>query len=235
MLVGLVSAVYAAAGQAGGTAFLAVMAFAAVPATEIRPTALALNVVSAGYATWRLHRARAIDWPLLRRLGGPSLPAALLGGLVVLGGRTYLLLTGSMLLLAACLLLTRSRADAVDEPEVGCGPATAAGAATGFLSGLTGVGGGVFLAPLLIGLGWASPKRVAGLSAPFILTNSAVAIAGVTLAGQTVAPGVSLYGLFAFLGAVAGTAVGLRWMSQAATRRLIAGILALAGASLLLA
>lgn len=235
LLVGLVSAVYATAGQAGGTAFLAVMAFAAFPDTEIRPTALALNVVAAGYATWRLHRARAIDWPLLRRLAGPSLPAALLGGLVVLGGRTYVLLTGSMLLLAACLLLARSESDAGEGPEVGRGPAAAAGAATGFLSGLTGVGGGVFLAPLLIGLGWASPRRVAGLSGPFILANSAVALAGVTLAGQTVAPGTALYGLCALLGAVAGTAVGLRWLSQAATRHLIAGILALAGTRLLLA
>ncbi|MEE7478774.1 brp/Blh family beta-carotene 15,15'-monooxygenase [Methylobacterium hispanicum] len=211
------------------------MAFAAFPPAEIRPTALALNVVAAGYATWRLHAAKAIDWPLLRWLAVPSLPAALLESSVVLGGRTYLMLTGSLLLLAAVLLLARSRLDAAQGPEVDRGHAAAIGAVTGFLSGLTGVGGGVFLAPLLIGLGWTSPRRAAGLSAPFILVNSAVALAGVTMAGQSMAHGTALYALFALAGAVAGTAVGLRWISQAATRYLIAGILALAGTRLILA
>lgn len=144
-------------------------------------------------------------------------------------------MTGSVLLLAAGLLLDRSRADGVGRTAVGRGLAAAAGTATGFLCGLTGVGGGVFLAPLLIGLGWASPRDVAGRSAPFHPRQLGVALAGVTLAGQTPAPGTPLYGLFALLGAVAGTAVGLRWMSRAAARYRIAGILALAGTRLLVA
>jgi hypothetical protein len=64
-LIGGVSLLYATAGQAGGTAFLAVMTFAAFPATQMRPTALLLNVVAAGYATWRLHHKAAIERKLL--------------------------------------------------------------------------------------------------------------------------------------------------------------------------
>jgi uncharacterized protein len=83
-LIGCVSLLYATAGQAGGTAFLAIMAFAAFPATEMRATALVLNIVAAGYATWRLHHRGAIDRTMLPALTVPSLVTAFLGGLLVL-------------------------------------------------------------------------------------------------------------------------------------------------------
>jgi uncharacterized protein len=83
-LIGCVSLLYATAGQAGGTAFLAVMAFASFPAAEMRPTALLLNIVAAGYATWRLHRRAAIDRTMLLPLTVPSLVTAFLGGLLVI-------------------------------------------------------------------------------------------------------------------------------------------------------
>ena len=85
--IALASLLYATAGQAGGTAFLAVMAFAGFPASSMRPTALLLNVVAAGYATWRLHRLNLIDWSLLMPITLPSLVTAFAGGLVVLHGR----------------------------------------------------------------------------------------------------------------------------------------------------
>ena len=64
----------------------AVMAFAAFPATEMRATALLLNIVAADYATWQLHRRAAIDRKMLLPLTVPSLVAAFLGGLLVIGG-----------------------------------------------------------------------------------------------------------------------------------------------------
>ena len=88
-LIGCVSLLYATTGQAGGTAFLAIMAFAAFPADEMRPTALLLNVVAASYATWRLHRAGAIDHKLLLKVTLPSLVTAFAGGLLVLGAPVY--------------------------------------------------------------------------------------------------------------------------------------------------
>lgn len=232
-LIGCVSLLYATAGQAGGTAFLAVMAFAALPALEMRPTALLLNIVAAGYATWRLHRRAAIDRRMLLPLTLPSLVAAFVGGSLVLAGRPYFVLTGLLLIAAAALMVFNRAADAVEARRVHFLPAAATGAVAGFISGLTGVGGGVFLTPVLIASGWASPKQAAALSPPFILCNSVVALIGVSVAGQTLAPGTLLYSAAALAGAVAGTAVGLRWMSERATRFVLAAILSFAGFRLL--
>jgi uncharacterized membrane protein YfcA len=90
------------------------------------------------------------------------------------------------------------------------------------------------LAPTLIALRWASPKQTAALSAPFILANSIVGLVGVSFAGQLLSPHLILYAAAALGGAVAGTAIGLRWLSQTATRFVLAGILLAAGVQLLL-
>ncbi len=232
-LIGCVSLLYATAGQAGGTAFLAIMAFAAFPATEMRATALLLNIVAAGYATWRLHRRAAIDRKMLLPLTVPSLVTAFLGGLVVLGGQIYFVLTGLLLVAAAALMVFKRAADTAEARPVRLLPAAAVGAGAGFISGLTGVGGGVFLTPLLIAFGWASPKHAAALSPPFILCNSVVGLLGVLLAGQKLAPGTLLYSVGALTGAVIGTAIGLRWMSERVTRYVLAAILLFAGIRLL--
>ncbi len=232
-LIGCVSLLYATAGQAWGTAFLAVMAFVEFPAAEMRATALMLNIVAAGYATWRLHRRAAIDLKILLPLTVPSLLAAFLGGLLVLGGDVYFILTGVLLIAAAVLTVFKRTADNVDGHPVRRGAATAVGAGAGFISGLTGVGGGVFMTPLLIAFGWASPRRAAQLSPPFILCNSVLGLAGVLLAGQRLAPGSALYAVGALAGAAIGTIIGSRWMSERGTRYVLAAILLFAGIRLL--
>jgi uncharacterized protein len=233
VLIGGVSLLYATAGQAGGTAFLAVMAFAAFPATEMRATALLLNIVAAGYATWRLNRRGAIDRNLLLPLTVPSLLTAFVGGMLVLGGQLYFVLTALLLIVAAVLMVCKRAADTVEARRVRVFPAAMVGAGAGFVSGLTGVGGGVFLTPLLIAFGWVSPRRATALSPPFILCNSVVGLGGVFVAGQTLASGTLLYSVSALAGAAIGTTIGLRWMSERATRYSLAIILLLAGLRLL--
>jgi uncharacterized membrane protein YfcA len=233
-LIGGVSLLYATAGQAGGTAFLAIMAFAAFPAGEMRATALMLNIVAAGYATWRSHQTAAIDRKMLVQVTVPSLVTAFAGGLLVLKGPFYFMLTGLLLIAAAVLMALRRGADMVNPEPVRLLPAAVVGAGAGFVSGLTGVGGGVFLTPVLIALGWASPKRAAGLSPPFILCNSVVGLLGVLLVGQKLAPGTALYSVGALAGAAVGTAIGSRWMSEHAIRYVLAAILLFAGLRLLL-
>ena len=233
LLFGAVSLLYATVGQAGGTAFLALMALASFPSNEMRPTALLLNIVAASYSTWLFNRGSLVDWVKLRPLLLASLPTALVGGFIILDERLYKTVTGLVLLLAATILSSRrARYGEAGRPIPFWGTISI-GAAVGFVSGLTGVGGGVFLAPLLIALHWASPKQTAALSAPFILANSVVGLAGAIYAGQTPTADTWLFALAALGGAMIGTIVGLRWLSQTTTRYVLAAILGAAGVQLL--
>jgi uncharacterized membrane protein YfcA len=229
----IISLLYATVGQAGGTAFLALMAFAAFPSTEMRPTALALNIVAAAYSTWVFNREKVVDWRKLRPFLLSSLPTAFVGGFIVLDERVYKTTTGIVLLLAGAATIVRRGGAAGWDRECPLWGAVSVGAVVGLISGLTGVGGGVFLAPTLIVLHWASPKQTAALSAPFILANSAVGLLGVLLAGQFPSSHFGLYGLAVLGGAIIGTVIGLRWLSQAATRYVLAAILLAAGIQLL--
>jgi hypothetical protein len=233
MSIGGVSLLYATAGQAGGTAFIAVMGLASFPASELRPTALFLNVIAAGYSTLNLYKSERVDIRALAILTPLSIVAAFVGGLLVLKAQNYFVLTGLSLLAAGVLLVLKSKADTVDPRTLPFFPAAVAGAAAGLLSGVTGVGGGVFLTPVLITFGWASPKRAAAISPPFILCNSAVGLAGVLLAGQRPSPEAPLYAIAALLGAVLGSAIATRWMSERNTRYVLAAILLFGGLRLL--
>jgi uncharacterized protein len=233
ILFGAVSMFYATVGQAGGTAFLALMAFASFPSNEMRPTALLLNMVAASYSTWMFNRGRLVDWTKLKPLLVASLPTALVGGFIILDEHIYKAVTGLVLLSAAIVLIFRRARDGEPDGQTPLWGAVAVGAMVGFVSGLTGVGGGVFLAPILIALHWASPKQTAALSAPFILANSAVGLAGAMVVRQTPSPESWVYAIAALAGAMIGTTVGLRWLSQAVTRYVLATILATAGLQLL--
>src|SRR5580704_15500801 len=145
LLFGTISLLYATVGQAGGTAFLALMAFASFPSSEMRPTALLLNIVAASYSTWLFNRGSHVDWAKLKPLMLASLPTALAGGFVVLDEHLYKTVTGLILLLASVMLaLRRIRSEETDRTAPLWG-AFGVGASVGFVSGLTGVGGGVFL------------------------------------------------------------------------------------------
>jgi uncharacterized membrane protein YfcA len=233
LLFGAVSLLYATVGQAGGTAFLALMAFASFPSNEMRPTALLLNIVAATYSTWLFNRGSLVDWVKLRPFLLASLPTALIGGFIVLDERFYKTVTGLILLFAATILAVRRADDSKPDRPIPFWGAISTGAAVGFVSGLTGVGGGVFLAPLLVALHWASPRQTAALSAPFILANSVVGLAGAMYAGQTPNAFTWLFVLSVLAGAMIGTIVGLRWLSQTTTRYMLAVILGAAGLQLL--
>lgn len=229
ILFAIISLLYATVGQAGGTAFLALMALASFPSTQMRPTALLLNIVAATYSTWLFNRGGFIDWKRLKLFLIASVPTALIGGNTILSPHLYDAITGVALLVAAAILLIGRSRRAIPDGETPLWGAITTGAGIGLVSGLTGVGGGVFLAPVLIAMRWASPKETAALSAPFIWVNSAVGLVGAIYAGQLPSPQTWLYALGAVTGAMIGTTIGLRWLSETTTRYVIAVVLAAAG------
>jgi uncharacterized membrane protein YfcA len=106
------AALYASVGQAGATAFIAAMGLVGLPAATMRPTALALNILAAAFATWRFHRAGLVAWRILRPFSLAAVPCAFLGGAITLPDSIYKPVIGVVLLIAAALLFRRVMAGA---------------------------------------------------------------------------------------------------------------------------
>ena len=234
LLLFLAALLYAAVGHAGASGYLAAMALVGVAPEAMKPTALLLNLVVASLGTWRFARAGHLPWRTLRPFLLGSVPLAVAGGAWQLPGTLYRPAVGGVLLLAALLLLRRlpEACPAASPPHAGV--AVAAGAGIGLLAGLTGTGGGIFLSPLLLLHGWAGARATAGLSAAFILANSAAGLAGNLASTRHLPAGLPGYVLAVGLGGLAGSQLGLRHLSPLALRRAVAVVLAVAAAKLLL-
>ena len=182
--------VYASVGHGGASAYIAAMALAGIAPAELRPIALVLNVLVSSIATYKFWRAGHFRWRLLWPFAAVSIPFAYLGGAITLPGNLYKIVVGVVLVYAAWQLWRSGRAGeemkVVREPAIPL--AMAIGAAMGLLSGLTGVGGGIFLSPLLLMLGWAGTKQTSAVAAPFILVNSVAGLAAGFVAGTAVLP-----------------------------------------------
>ena len=227
---------YSSVGHAGASGYLAAMALCGVAPAVMKPSALALNILVATIATARFYRAGCFAWGRYWPFALGSIPLAFLGGGVALPGRWYQVAVGLVLLVAASRLWraprARSRSAAVKAVPVPA--ALVSGGGIGLLSGLTGTGGGIFLSPLLLFMGWAETRESAGVSAAFILVNSVAGLAG-HLAGLSVLPGtIPYWAAAAVAGGIVGSGLGARRLGNATLRRLLAIVLVVAGLKLIL-
>jgi uncharacterized membrane protein YfcA len=227
---------YAAVGHGGASAYIAAMALAGVAPAEMRPVALLLNILVSSLGTWKFYRAGFFRWRLFWPFAIVSIPMAYLGGAITLPGSAYKALVGVVLLYAAWQLWRSGKSGeemrAVREPPLGW--AMAIGATMGLLAGLTGVGGGIFLSPLLLMLGWAGTKQTSAVAAPFILVNSLAGLAAVFIAKGAVVPTyVWILVPAVLIGGWLGAEYGSRRFSNPVVRRVLAVVLALAGAKMI--
>jgi uncharacterized membrane protein YfcA len=228
----LAALLYSSVGHGGASAYLAVMSLAGFSPAAMRPTALVLNLIVAGIGTARFARAGLFSWPAFWPLALGSMPFAFVGGAVTLPARTYRILIGVVLLAAAFRLLVRLTPSPVTRPP-SRGLSLLVGGLLGLLAGLTGTGGGIFLSPLALLLGWAGTRETAALSAAFILANSAAGLAGNPSSIAAVPDGWWRWALAALAGGLTGSALGARRISVVWLRRLLGLVLALAGLKLL--
>src|SRR5689334_22637245 len=170
---------YSAVGHGGASAYIAAMAFAGIAPAEMRPVALQLNVLVSAIATYKFWHAGHFRWPLFWPFAIASIPAAYLGGAITLPTTAYKVLVGLVLIYAAWQLWWSARLGEELRPTrvLRISLAMLIGGVLGVLSGLTGVGGGIFLSPLLLLFGWAGTKQTSATSAPFILVNSIAGLA----------------------------------------------------------
>ena len=205
------AALYTSVGHAGASAYLASMALVGVAPEVMRPTALVLNIFVASFSAVRFWRAGLVDRKLVLWLLLGAAPLAFLGGAIKLPGDVYRPLVGVVLIVAALRLLlplelTTNREPRRPHPAL----AAATGSLIGFLSGLTGTGGGIFLSPILIFGGWAATRMASGIAISFILCNSIFGLLGNLASVQRLPSDLPIYLAAAMAGALVGTALGVK-------------------------
>jgi uncharacterized membrane protein YfcA len=205
------AALYSSVGHAGASAYIALMALFSVPPPVMRPTALTLNVLVASLASYRYIAAGYFRWRVLWPFMAGAAPFAFLGGAIQLPGVYYRWIVGLVLLISGVRMLwpkAVAPAHVQRDPPVWLGALLGAG--IGFLAGLTGTGGGIFLSPLVIFLGWADLRTTSGIAAAFILANSVAGLLGNVAVVRSLPSELPLYALAVILGAFVGTAFGTR-------------------------
>jgi uncharacterized membrane protein YfcA len=238
-LIFAVAVLYSTVGHAGASGYLAAMALFNVPHTVMKPTALVLNIIVAAVGTFSFIRAGFFSWRTFWPFAVASIPAAFIGGWVTLPAAVYKAVVGAVLIYSAVrIFFSAKRADDQETHTVPIAIAVLWGAGIGFLSGLTGVGGGIFLSPLLLLMHWAKTKETSGVSVTFILVNSIAGLLGHGLfshfANVAAVPRAAfLWGPMALLGGIIGTELGTRRLPIAGIRRWLSVVLVVAGLKLL--
>jgi uncharacterized membrane protein YfcA len=228
----VVALLYSSVGHAGASGYIAVMSLLNLAPAEIKPIALALNILVATIGSWQFWRAGHFSWSLFWPFALLSVPSAFLGGYLNLPTGVFKVIVGIILLVSAVQFVLRPPAEG--EPVPPAKPVRmAAGAGLGLLSGLTGTGGGIFLTPLLIFMRWARTKTAAATSALFILLNSIAGLLG-NLSATNSFPrfGISLL-VAAAIGGAIGSHLGSRRLEPIVIKRLLALVLTIAGFKLI--
>ncbi len=230
LLIFAAGLLYSSVGHAGASGYLAAMALFGLAPEVMKPAALTLNILVATIATVQFYRMGYFSWSVFWPFAVSSIPFAFIGGAISLPGSVYKQVLGLVLLFAAYrLFIFRQAAKTSVSKQVPLIAAVLSGAGIGLLSGAVGVGGGIFLSPLLLFTGWAGMKQTAAVSAAFILVNSIAGIAG-HLATVNFLPGDITYWAFAaVLGGVIGSSFGSKRLANPTLYSLLAVVLAIAG------
>jgi len=236
LLMALAAGLYSTVGHGGASAYLAIMALFAVAPETMRPTALALNLIVAGFGSWRYWRAGQTNLKLLAMFAGSAVPAAFIGGGIHVPSEVYRPLVGLVLWIAALRLFWQPSDLAAREPRaVSLAVAVPVGALLGLLAGLTGTGGGIFLSPLIILLRWEDARRTSGVVASFIFLNSIAGLAGNFASVRALPSELPILALAVIVGALVGTWLGVGRLPKPRLLQWLGLVLVIAGAKLIFA
>lgn len=234
----ITATLYAAVGQAGASGYLAVMALAGLDPAMMKPTALALNILVAGIGTVQFWRAGRFSWRSFYPFGVLGFPFSLIGGAINLPAHLYFPVVGAILLLAAAQLVRSAAAGAVETVKPPQSPpflaSLLAGALIGLISGMTGTGGGVFLAPLILIMNWVEVRQAAAVSAAYNLLNSLGALAGAYATLNRLPPELPWWLVAVGVGGAIGSTLASRHLPDRLLRYLLAAVLTVSGLKLII-
>jgi uncharacterized membrane protein YfcA len=211
-LFALIATLYSSVGHAGASGYLAVMALLSFSPESIKPTSLILNIIVALITSIKFISSGYFDKKIFLAFIISSLPASFLGGFIKLDPFLFKLFAGGFLIVSGILLLSKFRRK---NEEKSLNPynfklALVIGLFIGFFSGMIGVGGGIFLTPILIMLNWTSLKNISGISALFILLNSIGGLTGHIASLQKLDTNVFYWIIAASIGGLIGSYFGTK-------------------------
>lgn len=224
----LLAFLYSSVGHAGASGYIAAMALASVAIGDIRPAALMMNIGVAFIGMWHFIRAGHLRWSLTWPFLVAALPFAFLGGMVKLPPQVVGGVLGAVLLFSAIRFLLPSANGPEKENPPSLPVALATGVVLGFLAGLTGTGGGIFLTPLLIITGWAGARAAAATSIVFIAGNSISGLIGFGVSEGSLPWHLAFLFPFALIGGFAGSRLGSNHFEPRTIRRILAIVLIIA-------
>lgn len=231
-----IAVLYSTVGHAGASGYLATMALLAFPPDAMKPTALALNIIVALVTSYRFYAAGLFSWRLFWPFAIASVPLAYMGGGLALNSHIYKPLVGIALMFSAIYLVINYRLLRNDDTEVrlpGIPISLIVGGLIGFISGLTGVGGGIFLSPVLIIARWAGLRQTSAFAAFFILVNSVSGLLGHLQKGGTVPGNLPVWGIVVLTGGFIGASLGATKINTPMIRALLSVLLVFAGIKML--
>lgn len=174
---------YSSVGFGGGSSYLAILSLFFTDFHEIRSTALVLNICVVSIGTIMFIRHRIFNFKLFWPFIVFSIPLAFLGAQLRLSQTIFFLILGGALIFSGFFLILKFLRKKMESKEFAHPKKFLLGGFVGLLSGISGIGGGIFLSPVLNLLNWANPRIIASLASVFILVNSAAGLVGLTLAG----------------------------------------------------
>lgn len=232
----IIALIYSTVGFGGGSSYLALLAqpFFFLGQSDIRPAALLCNIVVVTGGTYIFYKEGKIDirknWPFLIA----SVPMAFLGAYWKISDATFFLLLGFSLLVASALLWFQPSRNATTYRSGNTGLNFGIGGGVGLLSGLVGIGGGIFLAPILHLMNWDETKKIAALASIFILANSISGLLGVMANDVTIRWSFVVPLLVAVaVGGQIGSRLGARKFNPTIIKRITAVLIFLAAANIL--
>ncbi len=229
-----VAFLYSSVGHGGASGYLALMAIFSFAPAFMKPTALMLNIFVSAIAFIQFYRGKHFQWKLFLPLALTSVPAAFIGGLLVIDGNIYKQILGFLLLLPIARFLFFNKIKVEEKKPYSNIGLLLMGAGIGLLSGMIGIGGGIVLAPILLLLHWADQKQTAAICALFIFVNSASGLAGQLTKGISFTPEMFSYVLIAAMGGTLGAYYGSLRFNQQVLKHILASVLMIACAKLLL-
>ena len=231
----LAAFLYSSVGHGGASAYLAILVLAGYPREAIAPTVLALNILVTLLGTINYYRAGHFDARLLLPFILTSIPAAYVGGSMRVSEETFSLILGLTLLVAGVRLVIFAKLIAVKQAlsrRLLFGAGLPVGFALGFLAGLIGIGGGIFLSPLLLFMGWADAKKTAAVSAAFILLNSLSGLTAHIMKGTAEWTLLGILAIAVLAGGGIGSYIGAFRLLPITLQRLLGAVLLLAALKL---